>query len=43
MMGAMQAAFQPTPSAVTLCCLQAQAFGHPTPQSRCFVCDPAKR
>jgi hypothetical protein len=43
MMGAMQAAFQPTPSAVTLCCLQAQAFGHPTPQTRCFVCDPAMR
>jgi hypothetical protein len=41
--GAMQAAFQPTPSAVTLCCLQAQVFGDPTPQSRCFVCDPAKR
>jgi hypothetical protein len=41
MMGAMQAAFQPTPSAVTLCCLQ--AFGHPTPQTRCFVCDPVKR
>ncbi|HEX8166132.1 MAG TPA: hypothetical protein VF601_10135 [Beijerinckiaceae bacterium] len=37
-----QAAFQPTPSAVTLCCLQAQAgFGHPTPQTHCFVCDPA--
>jgi hypothetical protein len=42
MIDAMQAAFQPTPSAVTLCCLQAQAFGHPTPQSRCFVCDPAR-
>jgi hypothetical protein len=41
MMGAVQAAFQPTPSAVTLCCLQ--AFGHPTPQTRCFVCDPVKR
>jgi hypothetical protein len=43
MMGAVQAAFQPTPSAVTLCCLQAQTFGDPTPQSRCFVCDPSKR
>jgi hypothetical protein len=42
MMGAVQAAFQPTPSAVTLCCLL-QAFGHPTPQTRCFVCDPVKR
>jgi hypothetical protein len=41
----MAPAAQPTPSAVTLCCMQAQAgFGQPTPQTRCFVCDdPAAR